>query len=138
LSACGAANRERSLERLPTGLRPRKLRLNSDPLPGSSSPAAGALLAQPDGLATEHLISLYGGEAGELLGYAARFLDALERVHPEGPDTWAQVYHAAEEEWAVTVEDVARRRTTLSVRGLATDEIRARISSTLACSEAAA
>jgi hypothetical protein len=34
----------------------------------------------------------------------------------------------------MTVEDVIRRRTTLGVRGLATDEIRARISSVLTSS----
>jgi glycerol-3-phosphate dehydrogenase len=85
-------------------------------------------------LTAEHLISLYGGESTELLNYAARSPDALERVHPEGPDVWGQVYHAVDEEWAMTVEDVIRRRTTLGVRGLATDEIRARISSVLTSS----
>ena len=123
-----------ALRWLPAELRPRKLRPNLDPLPGSSPPSVGALPAWLDGLTAEHLLSLYGGESGELLNYAARSPDALERVHPEGPDIWGQVYHAVDEEWAVTVEDVIRRRTTLGVRGLATDEIRARISSVLTSS----
>ena len=74
-------------------------------------------------------MELYGGEADELLGYATRFPDALEKVHPGGPDIWAQVYHAAAEEWAVTVDDVVGRRTTLGIRGLDTEEVRTRISS---------
>lgn len=77
-------------------------------------------------------MELYGGEAEKLLRYATRFPDAFEKVHPEGPDIWAQVYHAADEEWAVTIEDVVRRRTTLGIRGLASDDVRARISSALA------
>jgi glycerol-3-phosphate dehydrogenase len=123
-----------ALRWLPAELRPRKLRPNLDPLPGSSPPAAGALPARLEGLTAEHLKSLYGGEFGELLNYAARSPDALERVHPEGPDVWGQVYHAVDEEWAMTVEDVIRRRTTLGIRGLATDEVRARISSVLTSS----
>jgi glycerol-3-phosphate dehydrogenase len=45
---------------------------------------------------------------------------------------WGQVLHAADREWARTVEDVVRRRTTLEVRGLATPEVRRRIAATLA------
>ena len=69
----------------------------------------------------------YGGEAEDLLRYATSFPEALEKVHPGGPDIWAQVYHAADEEWAVTVEDVVRRRTTLGIRGLDTKNVRDRI-----------
>src|SRR5258708_21320994 len=56
-----------------------------------------------------------GGDHGE----------ALERIHPDGPDVWAQVHHAVEREWATTVDDVTRRRTTLAVRGLASPAVRA-------------
>jgi glycerol-3-phosphate dehydrogenase len=125
-----------ALRRLPADLRPRRLRPDPEPLPGASPPAPADLLARLDAPTAEHLVSLYGGEAGELPGYAARSPDALERVHPAGPDIWAQVYHAAERESAVTVEDVTRRRTTLDVRGLDTDEIRRRISSIVAASPA--
>jgi len=51
----------------------------------------------------------------------------MERIHPDGPDIWAQAYHVAEREWAVTVDDVVRRRTTLAVRGLATPAVRLQI-----------
>jgi glycerol-3-phosphate dehydrogenase len=51
----------------------------------------------------------------------------MERIHPGGPDIWAQAYHAVDNEWATTVDDVVRRRTTLAIRGLATPELRATI-----------
>jgi glycerol-3-phosphate dehydrogenase len=51
----------------------------------------------------------------------------MDRIHPRGPDVWAQVYHAVEREWAVNVEDIVRRRTTLAVRGLATEAVRAEV-----------
>jgi glycerol-3-phosphate dehydrogenase len=123
-----------ALRRLPGGLRPRKLRPNVDPLPGSSPPDVPALRALLDVPTAEHLMELYGGGAEKLLGYAGRFPGALEKVHPEGPDVWARVYHAAEEEWAVTADDVLRRRTTLGIRGLDTEEVRTRISLVLASS----
>lgn len=71
----------------------------------------------------DHLGRLYGDEAGRVLQLAAGMPRGLERIHPAGPDVWAQVAYARRSEWAVTVEDVARRRTTLAVRGLLTDEI---------------
>jgi glycerol-3-phosphate dehydrogenase len=40
---------------------------------------------------------------------------------------WAQVVYAFESEWARSVDDVTRRRTTLAMRGLLTDAIRDRI-----------
>jgi glycerol-3-phosphate dehydrogenase len=126
-----------ALRRLPAQLRPRRLRLSAHPLPGSAPPDARALRARLDVGTAEHLIGLYGGEAHNLLRYAAQLPDALERVHPQGPDIWAQVYYAADEEWAMTVEDVIRRRTTLGVRGLASDRVRARISSILGASKVA-
>jgi glycerol-3-phosphate dehydrogenase len=123
-----------ALRALPGDLRPRKLRPNADLLPGSSPPDARALRTLLDGTTAGHLMELYGGEADKLLQYAIRFPDALEKVHPGGPDVRAQVYHAAAEEWALTTDDVVRRRTTLGIRGLDTEEVRARISSLLASS----
>ena len=121
-----------ALRRLPPELRPRTLRPNLDPLPGSSPPDVRVLHVRLDASTARHLMELYGGEAEKLLRYATRFPDAFEKVHPQGPDIWAQVYHAADEEWAVTIEDVVRRRTTPGIRGLASDDVRARISSALA------
>src|SRR5438067_9417416 len=75
----------------------------------------------------DHLERLYGDEAGRVLRLGARMPNGLERIHPAGPDVWAQVAYAREAEWAVSVEDIARRRTTLAVRGLLTDEITRRL-----------
>jgi len=121
-----------TLRRLPARLRPRRLRLSLEPLPGAEPPDLRTLRARLDAGTAEHLVELYGGEAQQLLGFAVRTPDALERVHPQGPDIWAQVYRAAEEEWAMTAEDVIRRRTTLGVRGLTNKKIRAQILSILA------
>jgi glycerol-3-phosphate dehydrogenase len=94
------------------------------PLPG-----AGPLPPRPAGVepaAWEHLTHLYGDQAA---GVAAL---GEEPVHPGGPDLWGQVLHAADSEWASSVEDVVRRRTTLQVRGLDTPGVRDRIAATLA------
>jgi len=71
----------------------------------------------------DHLERLYGDEAGQVLDLADTIPDGLERIHPHGPDVWAQVAYARQAEWAVSVEDVAYRRTTLAVRGLLTGDI---------------
>jgi glycerol-3-phosphate dehydrogenase len=65
---------------------------------------------------------------GRVLAYP----DAGVRIHPDGPDVWGQVRYAAEHEWALTPEDVTRRRTTLDVRGLSTATICERIATFLA------
>ncbi len=121
-----------ALRALPAELRPRKPRPNADPLPGALLADTRALHHRLDDATARHLLELYGGEAEKLLSYATRLPDALEKVHPGGPDIWAQIYHAVDEEWAMTVEDVVRRRTSLDVRGLATEDVRARISCVLA------
>jgi glycerol-3-phosphate dehydrogenase len=117
---------------LPSEVRPRRLYPSLDPLPGASPPDERALRSTLDAATARHLAELHGEEAGDLLGYAARFLEALERVHPAGPDLWAQIHHAADEEWAVTAEDVTRRRTTLAVRGLDAESVREGIAAVLA------
>jgi glycerol-3-phosphate dehydrogenase len=75
----------------------------------------------------DHLERLYGDEAGRVLELAASIPDGMERIHPDGPDIWAQVAYGHRAEWAETVDDIARRRTTLEVRGLLTDQIAARL-----------
>ena len=75
----------------------------------------------------DHLERLYGDEAERVLKLASAMPGGLERIDPGGPDIWAQVAYARESEWAETVDDVARRRTTLAVRGLLTDETADRI-----------
>ena len=73
-----------------------------------------------------HLLGLYGNEAGALAEHVWA-PDAFERIHPDGPDVWAQAYRAVEREWALTPEDIACRRTTLAVRGLFDERIRAQL-----------
>jgi glycerol-3-phosphate dehydrogenase len=71
-----------------------------------------------------HLARIYGGDSHEVLAQRHMRIGALDRIHPDGPDVWAQAYHAVEREWATTVDDIVRRRTTLAVRGLASPAIR--------------
>jgi glycerol-3-phosphate dehydrogenase len=75
----------------------------------------------------DHLERLYGEEAVRVLGLAARIPGGFSRMHPAGPDIWAQAAYAIESEWARGVDDIARRRTTLSVRGLLTEAIAERL-----------
>jgi glycerol-3-phosphate dehydrogenase len=78
---------------------------------------------------TDHLERLYGDEAIHVLDLAATFPMGFARIHPAGPDIWAQAAYAIESEWACGVDDIARRRTTLAVRGLLTDAIADRLES---------
>jgi glycerol-3-phosphate dehydrogenase len=82
-----------------------------------------ALLAdlrrQLDDDVTTHLSRLYGDDARRVAASGA-----LDRIDPRGPDIWAQIDYAFEEESALTVADVVARRTTLEVRGLASNPVR--------------
>ena len=112
---------------LPAELRPRKLDLRPAPLPGSEPSLDGAGLTAAAGEdAARHLRSVYGSEAHRLLAYANE-PDAFERIHPDGPDVWAQVRYAVEHELASTADDVVWRRTSLAHRGLATEDVRAAV-----------
>ncbi|TMD79931.1 MAG: hypothetical protein E6I77_02620 [Chloroflexi bacterium] len=62
-----------------------------------------------------------------VLDLAATMPDGLVRIDPGGPDVWAQAAYAVEAEWACTAADIARRRTTLAVRGLLNERIAARL-----------
>ncbi|HEY0830051.1 MAG TPA: glycerol-3-phosphate dehydrogenase/oxidase [Candidatus Dormibacteraeota bacterium] len=120
-----------ALHRLPD---PRLAGLNlvDVPLP-QSSPALRELAdrdTDPD--VVTHLARIYGRGSFAVMGQRRQHRDALERIHPGGPDVWAQVYHAVDREWATSVEDVLRRRTTLAVRGLASPAVRADVGRVLA------
>lgn len=108
--------------------------LRTVPLPGLASPDAvtqrliidrdpGARL---DPLVARHLASHYGSLAMDISGMVRAEPELGERIHPDGPDIWAQVVFARDREWAVTVDDALRRRTTVTVRGLDTAEVRER------------
>jgi glycerol-3-phosphate dehydrogenase len=113
-----------ALANLPTEVRPRALRPPADPLPGALHAGTRAAVNQRvDGRTAAHLLGLYGGEAGRLLAYADTAPGALEPIHRDGPDIWAQAHFAVDEEMAVKAEDIAARRTSLGLRGLATAEV---------------
>ena len=76
--------------------------------------------------------TLLGSGALLALLRLARGPSLLDRVHPDGPDIWAQVAHAQGYEWATEVDDVLRRRTSVVVRGLDTPAVRERTGRLLA------
>jgi glycerol-3-phosphate dehydrogenase len=100
------------------------------PLPGAADPdvaadAIGRRHPEVDARLAAHLASVYGMRAGEVI--AAGALEPLG----DGPEVEAQVAYAREREWALTVEDVLRRRTTLAVTGRDSDPVRRRVTALL-------
>ena len=119
----------------PVSTLPRRL-----PLPGVANPNAVAhrLLvdrepgSRLDPLTVRHLATHYGSLAFEIARLVSQDPALGERIHPDGPEIWAQVVYARDHEWAQTAEDVLRRRTTLTVRGLDTPQVRAQVEELLA------
>jgi len=120
-----------ALHRLPDP-RLASLRLVDVPLPQSSPGLQEQADRDTDPDVVTHLTRIYGRDSLTVLQQGRKRRDALERIHPDGPDVWAQVYHAIDKEWATTVEDVLRRRTTIAVRGLATPGVRAEVGRVIA------
>ncbi|WP_431032532.1 FAD-dependent oxidoreductase [Streptomyces sp. P6-2-1] len=111
------------------------------PLPGVANPLAvkHRLLVDHQGAGTEmaadtaqHLATHYGSLAFDIARLANEHPELGERIHPEAPEIWAQVVWARDQEWAETPDDVLRRRTTLTIRGLADDALRERVAKVLA------
>ena len=101
------------------------------PLPGASGLESVSLPGELESDVREHLLHLYGSLAPEVLAPGRDDPGLLDRLSPDGPDIGAQVRYAATHEWARTVDDVIRRRTTLFYRGLADDETGARVAALL-------
>ncbi|HET9380686.1 MAG TPA: glycerol-3-phosphate dehydrogenase/oxidase [Streptomyces sp.] len=106
------------------------------PLPGVANPRAVAHRLLVDRPApgprmaadtARHLATHYGSLAFDIARIANENPQLGERVHPDAPEIWAQVVYARDHEWAETADDVLRRRTTLTIRGLATDEVRGKV-----------
>ncbi|MFF4188298.1 FAD-dependent oxidoreductase [Streptomyces sp. NPDC001691] len=106
------------------------------PLPGIANPRAVAHRLMVDGPApgprmaadtAKHLATHYGSLSFDIARLANEDAALAERIHPDAPEIWAQVVYARDHEWAETADDVLRRRTTLTIRGLATDEIRGKV-----------
>jgi glycerol-3-phosphate dehydrogenase len=93
------------------------------PLPGGkASPevvAAEAVSRDGHGMAPAvigHLANRYGSRLGEVLGLVARDRALASPIVPTLPDPRAEVVEAVEREWALTLEDVLRRRTQIALR----------------------
>jgi len=101
------------------------------PLPGATDAGnvAGRLVTGWDlePQVAAHLAHFYGSRADRVVSLATEQPALLERLHAGAPDIAAQVVFAAREEWATSVEDVVRRRTTLAARGLADSDVVARV-----------
>ncbi|MFE6227441.1 FAD-dependent oxidoreductase [Streptomyces sp. NPDC057854] len=110
------------------------------PLPGIANPNAVAHRLLVDGPApgprmaadtAKHLATHYGSLSFDIARMANENPELARRIHRDAPEIWAQVAYARDHEWAETADDVLRRRTTLTIRGLATDEIRAEVDAML-------
>jgi glycerol-3-phosphate dehydrogenase len=120
-----------ALERLRGDLGLRRLERAPAPLPGAADPDAVVkrLLRSHPALEVEsaqHLARFHGSDALELLQPARARPALLEPLAPGAPEVAAQVSWAREREWALTVDDVLARRTTLASLGRAEDA-RARV-----------
>jgi glycerol-3-phosphate dehydrogenase len=113
-----------ALQLLPARVRPRK-RAPSGRMLVARGPVSSKAPVTPGTLA--HLASVYGDRTDEVLAIAKTDPSAFDRIHPDGPDVWAQVRYAISNELAMTVDDVTHRRTSLGWRGLADESIREKI-----------
>ncbi|MEB3210992.1 MAG: glycerol-3-phosphate dehydrogenase [Leptolyngbyaceae bacterium] len=92
------------------------------PFPGAiadADPKVQAIFTQYEGTlhATqiEHLFKTYGSKTEEVLALVDDAPDLAERIVPYCPDIKAQAVYAVQSEMAYTLEDICRRRTTLSM-----------------------
>jgi glycerol-3-phosphate dehydrogenase len=102
------------------------------PLPGAVGLDRVAFPDELEPATRSHLLHLYGSLAPEVLAPAAEDPSLLEPVAAGAPELAAQVVYARRAEWALTAEDVLRRRTTLALRGHGDAETRARVGALLA------
>ena len=105
------------------------------PLPSAVEPeTAGAALRERfplvDPAVVAHLVHGHGAAAGVILSRAAADPTLLAPLSGRAPDIAAQVLHARDREWAVTVDDVVRR-TGLAPRGADDEAARLRIATLL-------
>ena len=101
------------------------------PLPGATGLEHIRFPEQLGPRVRSHLLHLYGSLAEEVLAPAAHDPELLEPLHPGAPEVRAQALYARTHEWARDADDVLRRRTTLALRGLATEEVVQRVDSLL-------
>jgi glycerol-3-phosphate dehydrogenase len=87
------------------------------PLPGALGLARIAWPVEVEPALRNHLLHLYGSLAVEVLAPALEDPSLLEPLVPGRPDLRAQELYARSHEWALTDEDVLRRRTTSWLAG---------------------
>lgn len=95
----------------------RGLSRRARPLPGATGLDRIAWPVELDALTRAHLIHLYGSLAPDVLAPAVEDPSLLEPLVPGRPDVRAQELYARAHEWALTEEDVFRRRTTAWLAG---------------------
>ncbi len=116
-----------TLEHLRSDLGLHRLDRRPWPLPGATGLGSVTLPAELSDETRKHLLGLYGALAAEVVAPAADDPSLLEPLRPDGLDIAAQARYAVTHEWALTSEDVLRRRTTAWVHGEPTDEILDRV-----------
>ncbi|MGH2999597.1 MAG: glycerol-3-phosphate dehydrogenase/oxidase [Gaiellaceae bacterium] len=82
------------------------------PLPGATGLDRIGWPVELDAVTRAHLIHLYGSLAPDVLAPAVEDASLLEPLVPGRPDLRAQELYARAHEWALSDEDVLRRRTT--------------------------
>jgi glycerol-3-phosphate dehydrogenase len=87
------------------------------PLPGATGLDRIAWQHELDTATRAHLLHLYGSLATDVLAPVAEDPSLLEPLVPGRPDIRAQELYARTHEWAMTDEDVTRRRTTAWLAG---------------------
>jgi glycerol-3-phosphate dehydrogenase len=97
-------------------------RTGKHPLPGGTADpaalAASAISRDGHGLppaVVGHLAERYGSRLDEVLGHVGRDPALGAPIVPTLPDPRAEVVTAVEDEWALTLEDVLRRRTRVAL-----------------------
>jgi glycerol-3-phosphate dehydrogenase len=90
----------------------RGLSRRARPLPGAFGLERISWPVELDPATRAHLLHLYGSLAVDVLAPAREDPGLLEALVPGRPDLRAQAAYARSHEWAVTDEDVLRRRTT--------------------------
>ena len=120
------------LHRLRADLELQRIDRRPRPLPGAADPgvAADALRRRHPELEPTlavHLAGTYGTLAGEVIAAGP-----LEPLADGFVEVEAQVLYARAREWAVSADDVLRRRTTLTLTGRDSDAVRARVEALLA------
>jgi glycerol-3-phosphate dehydrogenase len=116
-----------ALEALRSDLGLHRVDRRPSPLPGASGLDRIELPFEVEPALRSHLRGLYGSLSGEVLEPAVDDPTLLEPLSPGATDIAAQAVYAARAEWARSAEDVARRRTTLALRGHAGPAVLARI-----------